>query len=95
MVNRTPLTEAVQGAVPPVGARGQSPRALSLLSALLLVSCASPMDPEPPPSPLAAAYGPTVDRILAAAKSDSRAHERLRYLCDAIGHRLSGSEALD
>jgi carboxypeptidase Q len=53
------------------------------------------MPPSPPPSPLAAAYGPTVERILAAAKSDSRAHERLRYLCDRIGNRLSGSEALD
>jgi carboxypeptidase Q len=41
------------------------------------------------------AYGPTVERILAAARTDSRAYEKLRTLCDRIGNRLSGSEGLE
>jgi len=68
---------------------------LSLVLTLLL-GCATPKEPTPVPPPTKlSAYRATVDRILAAAKSDSRAHERLRHLCDSIGNRLSGSENLD
>jgi hypothetical protein len=34
-------------------------------------------------------------RILGGSLTDSRAHEKLTHLCDRIGHRLSGSEALE
>jgi carboxypeptidase Q len=61
--------------------------------------------PAPPPPPLSAplrpvsplqmTYGPTVERILTAARTGGRAHEKLRHLCDAIGNRLSGSEGLE
>jgi len=62
-----------------------------LALAAIAAGCAT-TPPEPmPTSPHAA----TVERILAAAKTDSRAYERLRHLCDVIGNRLSGSEALD
>lgn len=46
-------------------------------------------------SPLMKAYAPTVERILAAARTDGRAYERLRHLCDVIGHRFSGSPGLE
>ena len=61
---------------------------------LLLPSCAS-SPPSPSPSPLREAYSADVERILDAARTDSRAYERLRHLCDRIGHRLGGSEALE
>lgn len=37
----------------------------------------------------------TAARILAAAEQDPRAWQRLEYLADQIGHRLSGSPALE
>src|SRR5258706_3092113 len=64
---------------------------------LLLAASASPAGAEQAPpavNQLKEKYGATVDRILAAAKTDSQAHEKLRYLCDRIGNRLSGSEGL-
>ncbi len=81
----------------------------TVVLALLVAGCASPAPPAPvappdPPGPPAAApvvnplkqaYGATVDRILAAAKSDSQAYGKLRYLCDHIGNRLSGSVGLE
>jgi carboxypeptidase Q len=36
-----------------------------------------------------------VDRILKTAQEESQAYEKLCHLCDRIGHRLSGSAALD
>jgi carboxypeptidase Q len=69
-------------------AKGLSP----VLAVALLLGCTTPPEPPvTPPSP----YAATVEKILAAAKTDSRAHDRLRHLCDVIGNRLSGSEALD
>jgi len=35
------------------------------------------------------------ERILAAARTDSRAYEKLAWLTDRIGHRLSGSQNLE
>jgi hypothetical protein len=57
-------------------------------------------DVEPPSAtpgatPIADRYRDVAARILAAAKTDSRAYEKLTYLCDRIGNRLSGSAALD
>jgi carboxypeptidase Q len=54
-------------------------------------------DPAPvaPPTPLADPLRPAVAQILAAARADRTAYLRLAELTDGIGHRLSGSPALD
>jgi hypothetical protein len=46
-------------------------------------------------APLADRYRETAATILDAARRDSRAWEKLQYLCDRIGNRLSGTESLD
>ncbi|HKQ63170.1 MAG TPA: M20/M25/M40 family metallo-hydrolase [Candidatus Polarisedimenticolaceae bacterium] len=48
-------------------------------------------------NPLAAADGPDAAgaRLVGAALVQSRAHDKLAYLTDRIGHRLSGSAALE
>jgi hypothetical protein len=53
-----------------------------------------PGSAEAPAGPIAAAYGDAAARILAAATADQRAYEKLAYLTDRIGHRLSGSAGL-
>jgi len=65
-------------------------------------ACPHALDLEPgpaaataPASSLAPRYVVTVARILEEARARSRAYERLRFLCDRIGNRLSGSENLD
>src|SRR5262245_55779726 len=45
--------------------------------------------------PVAERYRDAARRILEAARTDSRAYEKLAWLCDRIGHRLSGSASLD
>src|ERR1700694_2074762 len=40
-------------------------------------------------------YADTAAKILEAAKNDNGAYEKLVYLCDRIGNRLSGSSSLD
>lgn len=40
-------------------------------------------------------YAAAAAKILAAAKDDNGAYEKLVYLCDRIGNRLSGSASLD
>lgn len=42
-----------------------------------------------------AADAPPAQRILDAALADSKAYERLAWLCDRVGHRLSGSPELE
>jgi carboxypeptidase Q len=60
---------------------------------------ATPDTSPPPPAssttPIADRYRDVAAQILAAAKSDSRAYEKLTWLCDRIGHRLSGSPGLE
>lgn len=60
------------------------------LAVFMLASGASAQEP-----PLDDRYRPTADRIIAAALADPGAWDKLEHLCDRIGHRLSGSEALD
>jgi carboxypeptidase Q len=57
---------------------------------VLLAAQASP----PPTSPIDA-YREAAARIVAAARADGTAWERLAELTDTFGHRLSGSEALE
>jgi carboxypeptidase Q len=40
-------------------------------------------------------YRQTADRIINAALENNAGYEKLSYLCDRIGHRLSGSPALE
>ena len=68
---------------------------------------AAPRPPEPvaggrpestepaPATPLADPYREVAARIIAAAEADKGAWEKLAYLTDRIGHRLSGSPALE
>jgi hypothetical protein len=46
-------------------------------------------------SPLAEQYRESSSKLIAAALVDQDAMEKLSYLCDRIGNRLSGSQALD
>jgi carboxypeptidase Q len=45
--------------------------------------------------PVAERYREPARRILEAARADSHAYEKLAWLCDRIGNRLSGSPSLD
>lgn len=51
--------------------------------------------PARPATPIADAYRDVAARIVEAALSQDRAHARLRWLCDRIGPRLSGTPGLD
>ena len=44
---------------------------------------------------LSAKYAADTHRIIGAALADNGAYEKLERLCDDVGHRLSGSEALN
>lgn len=57
---------------------------------------ASPTNtPLPPPTINIETYRATTGRIIGAALTSNKAYERLAYLTDQIGHRLSGSTALE
>lgn len=48
-----------------------------------------------PEAPIASRYRATAERLIGAALSSDHAWFRLSQLCDGIGHRLSGSPALE
>jgi carboxypeptidase Q len=71
-----------------------SPLEVKLLPAAPVES--GPALPPPPAStPIADAYHEEATRIMAAATADHRAYDKLAHLTDRIGHRLSGSRALE
>ena len=47
------------------------------------------------PTPLEVALRPAAERLIGAAMATDHAYLRLSQLCDGIGHRLSGSPALE
>src|SRR5262245_43798309 len=51
--------------------------------------------PPVPPTPIADRYRADAERILAAARADGGAWTKLAWLCDRIGHRFTGSRALE
>ncbi len=51
--------------------------------------------PLPPPTVRIDAYRAPAGRIIGAALTSNKAYERLAYLSDRIGHRLSGSKNLE
>src|SRR6478609_4218684 len=46
-------------------------------------------------APLNESYKTTADQLIDAALADNGAYQKLSYLCDRIGNRLSGSKALE
>ena len=76
---------------------------------VVLVACAADAPERPPPkwvadtstfelaraTPIADHYRTIAARILAAARADRGAYDKLAQLTDRIGHRLSGSPELD
>lgn len=53
------------------------------------------LPPATPKSSIAEPYREIAAKILAAARGNRAAYDKLAYLTDRIGHRLSGSKALD
>ncbi|MCA1614697.1 MAG: M28 family metallopeptidase [Acidobacteria bacterium] len=82
---------------------------LALVTALVFAQAPAQRRPAPPPAPAAtptpqplppprvriADYRERAARIIGAALTDDTAYRRLAWLTDRIGHRLSGSEALE
>src|SRR3974377_1984839 len=58
------------------------------LAALLLAAGALPAQG------LTTRYRPIADKLIDAALADTEGYQRLTYLCDRIGNRLSGSPGL-
>jgi carboxypeptidase Q len=61
-----------------------------LASGLVSLSRAEPTGP-----PLDEQYREAAERLIGAALGSDHAYERMSELCDGIGHRLSGSKALE
>jgi len=73
---------------------------LALISTLICVPFFAAQDqptptPLPPPTVSIDSYRATAGRIIGAALVSDRAYTRLAHLTDHIGHRLSGSPALE
>jgi len=54
-----------------------------------------PTAPERPSTPIADQYREVAQKIIAAAEKDDGGWKKLQHLTDHIGHRISGSPALD
>jgi len=61
---------------------------------LALLLAAAPLLAADHPS-LSDQYSPVAQKLIAAAMSDGQSLNRLQYLCDRIGNRLSGSASLE
>jgi len=72
---------------------------VALLSASLLPAAPAPSAPTSTrtstPPPLHVTLRPAAERLIGAALASDHAYLRLSHLCDGIGHRLSGSPALE
>ena len=66
------------------------------LVSLLGATSATPVRrPPATPTPLDVRYRAAAERLIGAALASDRAEQRLSELCDGIGHRISGSAALE
>jgi hypothetical protein len=63
------------------------------VSGLLLAISLSTLAPAA--EPLYVTYRETADKLIDAALEDTAGYEKLSYLCDRIGNRISGSAALE
>ncbi|MCK6456912.1 MAG: M20/M25/M40 family metallo-hydrolase [Phycisphaerae bacterium] len=73
-------------------------RSLLIAGALLVAGCSATQPPSTLltlPGPIATQYAPVAQRIIDAALKRNDAYAKLSYLCDHIGHRLSGSPQLE
>jgi carboxypeptidase Q len=73
------------------------PAALRILSTILIALIALPATPltQSPPDPWIDAYREPAERLIREALSNRFAWERLAFVTDTFGHRLSGSAALE
>ncbi len=63
-----------------------------------LAGCSAPSQTSHPPHPrfdLAQQYGRIAGTIIHSALNQNDSWQKMRELCDGIGHRLSGSDALN
>ena len=79
------------GAVAPQNPQPQSPAPTATPSP----SPSPTPTPLPPPTVRIEDYRRVAGRIIGAALTNEKAYERLAYLTDQIGHRLSGSKSLE
>lgn len=70
-------------------------RGLRFTLTVLLVSLASSASVADDTPSLADTYRDVAERLIGAALTSDRAYTRLSELCDGVGHRLSGSSALE
>jgi len=80
-----------------VGRKRCLPFVVALMTFLLLSGSAGGQEvraPLPDSAWIVSTYRDGADRITAEAQKDSSAYDRLAYLCDTFGPRLSGSENL-
>ena len=63
-------------------------RWVPVLFSLASAACAADVD-------IAAQYSDRAKQLIAGARADSHSLDRLEYLCDRIGNRLSGSSSLN
>lgn len=61
---------------------------------ILALAARTAADPSPK-APIAATYREPADRIINSVMAGNDAYNKLTELCDDIGHRIQGSEALD
>jgi carboxypeptidase Q len=69
--------------------------ALTLLVPLIVAATTVPVAADDKPASISARYAATADKIIEAATKSDGAYRKLEFLCDGIGHRVSGSEQLD
>src|SRR5579862_4276998 len=63
--------------------------------AVPLILLARPVRAEADPPSIADRYRAITDKLIATALADKHNMDRLEYLCDRIGNRLSGSASLE
>ncbi len=83
------------GTVAPQNPAPQSPSPTPIASPSPTLSPSPTPTPLPPPTVRIEDYRRPAGRIIGAALTSDKAYERLAYLTDQIGHRLSGSKSLE
>ena len=68
---------------------------LATLGLPAAAAAAKPPDSDRSPGPIAQQYEQVAKRIVSSVLADNDAMKKMHQLCDGIGHRLSGSKALE
>jgi carboxypeptidase Q len=90
-----PAPHHVPAWVSETGSGSAGPAAASPASAGSATPAAGAAPPAAAPASIAARYREPVEKILAAARADRGAYQKLAHLTDHIGNRLSGTAALE